>query len=134
MSEPNKIEISTGTILRVMLLLLASWFLYVVRDIILLLFISVIIVAAINPVVSWINRKWKVSRTIGALFVFAIIVALVVLAVSFIVPPVITQFHEFSKNAAQYYSGAENWLGRTGLTSLAGNNVGTLSGLSGNIF
>jgi predicted PurR-regulated permease PerM len=134
MSEQNKIEISTGTILRIILVLLAVWFLYVVRDIILLLFISVVIVAAINPVVSWLDRKWKVSRTIGSLFVFAVIVALVVLAVSFIVPPIITQFHEFSKNAAQYYSWVQGWIGQTGITNLAGNNVGTLSGLSGNIF
>lgn len=129
----NKIEITTGTIARVILMILAVWFLYAVRDIILLLFISVVIVAAINPILAWLKKKGA-PRTLGAIFVFLVIIFLVLLAVSFIVPPIVYQVHEFTKNIGAYYFGAEKWLSGAGLGSLASGGGAALSGLSGNIF
>lgn len=129
----NKIEVSIGTILKIILVLLAVWFLYAVRDIILLLFISVVIVAAINPILGWLKKK-GVPRTLGAIFIFLVIILLVLLAVSFIVPPIVRQIHEFTKNIGTYYAGAQKWLSGAGLGNLAAGGGAALSGLSGNIF
>lgn len=113
MNETRKIEISTYTIFKTILILLALVFLYMVRDIVMLLFIAVIIVAAIDPAVDWMQKK-KVPRPLGTLLIYVVLISLISLAVSFLIPPMARQLHEFSGNLNQYYTGAENSLSSIG--------------------
>jgi predicted PurR-regulated permease PerM len=99
--EPKKIEISTGIIFRTILILLGLWFLYAIRDVIALLFISVIIVSAIDPAVDWLQKK-KIPRAISVLGIYIIMFAVFSLAVSFLIPPIVNQSEEFIKSYSQY--------------------------------
>ena len=67
--QKNEIEISTGIVFRTILVLLAIWFLYLVMDVIALVFIAVIITSAMDPMVDWLQVK-KIPRTIGVLGLF----------------------------------------------------------------
>lgn len=113
MQEARKIEISTSTILKTILILLGLVFLFMVRDIVMLLFIAVIIVAAIDPAVDSMQKK-KIPRPIGTLIIYIILLSLVALSVSFLIPPMAKQLHEFSANFNQYYTGAESSLSNVG--------------------
>ncbi len=113
MDEIRKIEISTSTIVKTILILLALVLLFMVRDIVMLLFIAVIIVAAIDPAVDWMQRK-KIPRPVGTLIIYIIMLSLVVLAISFLIPPMAKQLHEFSGNIDKYYIGAESSLSNFG--------------------
>lgn len=113
MNETRKIEISTYTIFKTILILLALVFLFMVRDIVMLLFIAVIIVAAINPAVNWMQKK-KIPRPIGTLIIYIMLISLITLAVSFLIPPMARQLHEFSGNLNVYYTGAESSLNSLG--------------------
>lgn len=113
MNEIRKIEISTATIFKTILILLALVFLFMVRDIVMLLFIAVIIVAAINPAVNWMQKK-KIPRPIGTLLIYIALLVVIASAVSFLIPPMTKQLHEFSGNLSQYYTGAESSLNNFG--------------------
>lgn len=88
---PNrvKIDISTSTIIKVALAILAIWFLYVVRDIVVLFFIVLIIVAAMTPLVEWMS---KYIPRILAVIILAIIFIGVLVGIGFlIVPPLVAE-------------------------------------------
>jgi predicted PurR-regulated permease PerM len=99
--ESRKIEISTGIIFRTILILLCLWFIFLVRDVLLLLIISVIIVAAIEPAVDYLQKK-KVPRSLSVLAIYVLLFALIGGALSLLVPPIINQFQDFSANYPQY--------------------------------
>lgn len=92
----QKIEISADIVFRTLLILLALGFLYVVRDVIILLFISVIIVSAIEPAVDWFQKK-RIPRTMGVLLLYAALFLFIGLAISLIAPTVAGQFQDFSR-------------------------------------
>lgn len=104
MSENRKIELSTSTMLKAALIVLAIIFLYLVRDIVVLLFLAVVIVAAIDPAVDWFQRK-NISRSIGTLLIYLILILVLGLAISFVIPNITSQLYDFSKNFDNYVDG-----------------------------
>ena len=97
MSERNNtVNISTLTILKVALILLFIWFLFEIREIVLLLIISIIIASAIDPLADFLQRN-KIPRGLSVLVVYALFVGVVVLVVYLMVPPINQQFQELSQ-------------------------------------
>jgi predicted PurR-regulated permease PerM len=96
------IEITTGTIVKALAVILAFWFIYLIRDILVLLFISVIIVSAIDPVVDWLQVK-KIPRVAGVLMIYLILFVILSLVLSFLIPPLAGQIADFAKNYPVYY-------------------------------
>lgn len=142
--EKNQIEISTGIVFRTMLILLTVWFLYLVMDVIALVFIAVIITSAMDPLVDWLQAK-KIPRSVGVLGLFLALFLLIGLVISFLIPPMIHQFQDFSNNFSTYFQAGENsliYLKDFFATKhidfdpqqLINNSADSLSGLSGNIF
>jgi predicted PurR-regulated permease PerM len=107
--EKKQIDISTGIIFRTILIILSLWFLYLVRDIIALIFVSILIVSSIDPVVDWMQRK-KIPRTLGVSIVYVIMLSAIGLAISFLIPPFVDQFKDFSQKMPQYSRGITNFL------------------------
>lgn len=99
--EKRTIDISTGIVFRTILILLALWFLYLVRDVIALLFIALIITSAIDPIVDWMHRK-KIPRSAGVLLVYLVIFTVLGFSISFLIPPIISQFKDFASNFPEY--------------------------------
>jgi len=91
------IEISSGTILRTVFILLLLWFLFLVRDIVFLVFIAVIIVSAIDPIVDWFQKR-KVPRALTVLVVYIIFLAVLGTAVGLLVPPLSNEIRGLGEN------------------------------------
>ncbi|PIR73419.1 MAG: hypothetical protein COU40_02705 [Candidatus Moranbacteria bacterium CG10_big_fil_rev_8_21_14_0_10_35_21] len=104
--ENQKIEISTGIVLRTILILIGIWFLYLIKDILALLFIAVLIVAVIDPAVDWMQRK-RIPRTAGVLIMFFLIALVLGLSVAFLIPPLVDQFKDFGANFSNYFQRIE---------------------------
>jgi predicted PurR-regulated permease PerM len=99
--ENRNIHISTGTIFKAILMVLAVWFLYTIRDVIVLLFISVILVSAMEPAVDYLQRK-RIPRSLTVLGIYILLLVIIITAASFLVPPLIRQTEDFSQNFPQY--------------------------------
>jgi len=138
--EKKQIDISTGIILKAVLVFLALWFLYLVRDVIALIFISILIVSAIDPAVDFLQRK-KIPRALGVSIIYLAILAVISLSVSFLVPPLVEQFRDFSQKIPQFsealsgftdnfkiFFGNENIVGGQQAVSGLGNEFSSLSG------
>lgn len=100
------IDISSSIVVKTILIVLGLWFLYLVKDIVLLLFIAVIIAASIDPAVDFLQKK-KIPRSAGALMIYLVIFSIVALVFSFLIPPLGDQIKDFSKNSNQYFGSTE---------------------------
>ncbi|MEI7425324.1 MAG: AI-2E family transporter [Candidatus Moraniibacteriota bacterium] len=142
--QKNEIEISTGIVFRTIFVLLAIWFLYLVLDVIALVVIAVIITSAMDPLVDWLQTK-KIPRTVGVLGLFLLLFLAIGLAISFLFPPMIAQFQDFSQNFPRYFQTGEASFAHLkdffvskninlDLQQLADNFTGSITSLSGSIF
>lgn len=86
--EGSTIEITTGTIVRIILAVLVVAFLFYLRDLVLIILTAVVIASAIEPGVMRL-KKWKISR-LPAVLVMYLLVALAVFSMFyFLVPPLL---------------------------------------------
>jgi predicted PurR-regulated permease PerM len=90
------INVSTITLLKIVLIVLLIWFLWAVRDVVLLFLISTIISSAIDPVADFL-RKRKIPRGLSVLMVYAVFLGFVALIGFLLVPPITQQFEQISK-------------------------------------
>jgi len=142
--QKNEIEISSGIVFKTILILLALWLLYLVLDVLALVFIAVIITSAMDPLVDFFQRK-KIPRSATVLGLFLALFLLIGLAISFIVPPMISQFQDFSQNFPSYFQSVEVSFAHLNeyfqakninidLQQLVSNFTGAFSNFSRNIF
>ncbi len=86
----RKIDISTSTLFRFVIIVLGLIFLYLVSDVLILLFFSVIIAAGVNGPISWIQKR-GVNRVLAVAFVYVAILSVFVGVVYLIIPPLAVQ-------------------------------------------
>lgn len=91
------IDISSNTIFRVVLILLAIVFLYYIRDVLLILLVSIILAAAMDPFADFFQRH-RVPRALAVLIVYGVFLAILALIIALIVPPVAKQVSQLSEN------------------------------------
>lgn len=88
--KPTFVSISTGTIIRAICILLGLWFIYLVRDVVAILFVALILASAFDRWVDWLQRKY-IPRAVGILFIYIIILSAFSLVISSLVPPLIAE-------------------------------------------
>ena len=87
----SKIEISHKTIIFILILLAFVWLVLQIRDILFLLFIAFIVMAALRPAVDWLDNK-KVPRFIGAFLMYILVFGVIGLSLAGIIPSLVVQF------------------------------------------
>ncbi len=95
----RRIDISYKTIIFITVFLLALWILFLIRDIILLLFVAFIFMSALSPLVNKLVR-WRIPKILAIFLIFILIVGTVagVVAVGF--TPLINQTSRLSQQLA----------------------------------
>lgn len=88
--NPYRIEITTRSILTMLGILLALYGLYLIRDIVLLFFLSVLFMSVVNPFVSWLERH-VLPRSVAILLVYVLVVLAVVGMSVALLPPLVEQ-------------------------------------------
>ncbi len=96
-----QLDYSTKVILRVVAVLLALAFLWVVRDIVVVILLSLVIASAMEPMVDYLNR-WKIPRSVSVLGAYVIVIAFVGGLIALMAPLVTEQFRVLSDNLPQY--------------------------------
>ena len=91
------INISTSTIIRLVLILLGLVFLYLIRDILLIVVVSVIIAAAATGPVNWLQNR-RVPRFLGVLFIYLLFFLLLASVIALVFPPLAEQIRQLSSN------------------------------------
>ena len=104
MSNFKGVSISTGTIIRIIIILLVLGFLFLIKDVIALLFVAVILSAAFDPLVDWLQTK-KIPRALSILGVYIIFLSVVAGLIFGLAGPVKQQVIDIARdaNTSQFY-------------------------------
>lgn len=93
--ESRKIEIGSGTIFRAILILLAIWLVYLVRNIVVLLFAALIVASAIEPIANRLER-YRIPRAISVILIYLLILLVVGGVFGLMVPPLAHQVQQLA--------------------------------------
>ncbi|QQS60492.1 AI-2E family transporter [Candidatus Falkowbacteria bacterium] len=89
--QSMRFTLTTSSLIRIIVVLLLLYFAYLISDILVLLFTSIILTSAIDPWVDWMQKK-GIPRALGIFIIYAILLGAVGVSVYLIIPPIITQF------------------------------------------
>jgi predicted PurR-regulated permease PerM len=70
---PHTLSITTGTIVKTLIILAGAWLLYYLRDLVLVLLTAIVIASAIEPGVKMLVR-YSVPRLLGVLFIYILMI------------------------------------------------------------
>jgi len=143
---PVKVEISYKTVLFTIFFLIGLWLIIQIRDIIILLFLSAILLSGLLRPVEWLNSK-KIPRALSVLIVYIFIIAFIAFTIGIIVPPLVSQSSDFISKLPQILGTINDFLvfnkipvnnlsdiiGRQ-LQSVAGNFISVTSAIFSSIF
>lgn len=110
----TKVEfvISTGTILKIIGVLVAFWFLYFIRDIIAVFFVAFILSSIIDPLADWFEVR-KVPRAMAVVIVYVILISIMGLVLSQLIPVLVQEVRDLASNFSTVWdrlvSGAINF-------------------------
>lgn len=108
-SQQLNVNISISTILKVVGVLAAVWFMYFIKEILLLFFISIFVAALVNNGVKYFSKYIK-NRTLNVILIYAIVVLLFSIVFAVLIPVLITQISELHSNWPHYTSRLLNFV------------------------
>ncbi|HYE22111.1 MAG TPA: AI-2E family transporter [Verrucomicrobiae bacterium] len=91
------VEVSTLSILKVIFVLLLAWFLFSIREILLLILISVIISSAMDPLVDYLKKR-RIPRGLSVLLVYIVFLSVLGLIIYLLIPPIAQQAGQIAES------------------------------------
>lgn len=89
-TEKRVIAISTGTMVRAVLILLAAYFIYILRDIVGIVLVSILLAAVIDPLADFFAKR-RVPRSVTVLVTYLLLFVLAGVILFAIIPPMIVE-------------------------------------------
>lgn len=144
MNNESIVDVGTRLILRLALIVVGVYFLYLVRDVVLVVFLSVLTSSALSPVITMLTKK-RIPRTGAVIITYIGLLTLFVAFIGFFIPVFVSEIRDFAENWTVYsdhlsvfLSGAEQYTKTFGLTfnkaSLLQNAGGSVAGGFSGIF
>lgn len=113
--HPTKIEISSKTIVFTVFFLLALEFVWIIKELLFSLFIAFIIVSALKPAVTFLEKK-RLPRLLASVIVYILFLFCIGNAFGLIIPPLIEEIAHLIRNlpiiiqnSPSYISSFINW-------------------------
>ncbi len=103
MADRQVVDIHASSVLKVIFIVLAFVFLYLLKDVIIILFLAIIIASAVGPFANWLESK-KVPRLLGVLFLYLAVFGLLVLLLSLVVPYVSFEINQLTQSLPNFIS------------------------------
>ncbi len=84
-SERLQLDITSGTIIRAILIVLLFVFLYILKDVVIIFLFALVIASGISPFANWLDDR-GIPRVIGVLGLYLTILGLTVFILSLVIP------------------------------------------------
>lgn len=119
-----------------LLILLGAWVLYVIRDIVLMVFVAFLLATLIDPLADWCERK-SIPRALAVLAIYVVLLAVLALSVAVIVPPIMRESRELLENISAVWQqlldrlgAVQQIFGREAAAFDLGKSFGILNGVT----
>lgn len=101
--DQHSVSVSTTTFLKILVIALLVVFLYQVRDVITIVFVALVLAAAIDPWITALQRR-GIPRGLGIAIIFVSLLALISLLLILLVPLIADQLSQFLSSFPQLYA------------------------------
>lgn len=101
MTGDHTISITTGTIIKTLVVLSGAWLLFYLRDLVLVIVTAVVLASAIEPGVQAL-KKYKVPRVLAVIGIYAIVVGLFLSVFLFFIPLVVQDMATLLSDIPRY--------------------------------
>src|SRR3989344_9257813 len=101
-SGGRTVHISTTSVFKALLAILLVLFLYVIRDVLVMVVFAVVIASAINPVVKWMQNR-GLPRTLSVFLVFIALFLILAGVLFLIIRPVAGELADLSRTLPVYF-------------------------------
>ena len=111
MERPEKnfnISISSGTIIKGLVILAITFLLYKMLDLVLVVLVAVVIASAVEPLINWFG-KFRVKRLFAVIITYVSIIAIFSGLLYFFIPPVLDEASNLLSNAPKYLDSVTLW-------------------------
>ena len=105
--EEIKVHISTRTVLKILGVFLVLYILYLVVDILLLLFVALILAALIDPFADWF-QKHKIPRALAVLVIYIILFGILTGAILLLVPIISHDLPQLMENLGSFWTSLQD--------------------------
>lgn len=102
------INITAGSIFKAIILVLMLWFLYVIKDVVLVVLVAIVIASGIDPLVLWLG-KFKINRLLASIISYLGIVGISTGLLFFFVPAVLNEAASFLTEMPKYLETTALW-------------------------
>jgi predicted PurR-regulated permease PerM len=102
MPDIRKVDVSTATFLKVIIIFVILGFLFLVKEVLALIFLALIFSSSIDPWVDWLKQR-KIPKTLSILVIYAIFVGVFLTIIILIIPPVAKEIAQLAKLFPEYY-------------------------------
>jgi predicted PurR-regulated permease PerM len=99
------IEISTNSIIKVLIFLILLGVLYLIRNVVAIVFFAIILVSILEPIVSWLISK-KIPKILAVLMIYLLLVGILAGILVLIIPPISTEINQLSSSFPYYWQRA----------------------------
>lgn len=150
------VNISTLTILKIVLIIVVLGFIYLIRDVIGVVLVSFILASALTPTVDKMERQHRIPRVLSIIALYVGLFGIIALILVLLIPAIINQVGDIANNFPEYFSRVEQEVGnirdftltssfvdslqtnlqslRTDLGQATSGVLGTISSVFGGIF
>lgn len=101
-AQKQYFDISIGTILKITAVIIALVFLYLAREVLIVLFLAVIIASAVSLLAGALER-YSVPRLFGVLVIYLAGIGILGLVLYFIIPPIVDEIKQLATVLPDYY-------------------------------
>jgi len=102
------INITPGSIFKGICIILLVWFLFFIKDVVLVVLTAVVIASGLEPLISWFS-KYKINRLFAAIISYAGIVSIFTGLMFFFVPPVLDEAASLLTELPKYLETTTLW-------------------------
>ncbi len=125
------LHISTGSIVKVIVIVLLVGALFLLKDLVLVLLMSIVLASGIEPATQWLSRR-GIPRLFSVILVYLVIFAIFGCVIFFLLLPLLSDSTDFLKNFATYFNAntivenisANKFLGSQPIVSGLTNGIG----------
>ncbi|MFH0779943.1 MAG: AI-2E family transporter [Parcubacteria group bacterium] len=95
------IDLSILTIIKFFLVVIALFFIYVIKDVVAIIFVSLIFASAFEPLASRLEKR-RVPRWASMAMIYIVMIAVIFFVVYLLLPPLISQIGQLAETFPEY--------------------------------
>lgn len=103
LKESTSISISLGTITKFIVVVLLFWLAFVLKDLLLVVLLSIVVASAVEPGTLWFQKK-GVPRLFGVILIYLTVALGLIGIIFFLLLPLLSESANFLQNSSAYFN------------------------------